>query len=659
MTGLGYIPGYQKSHAYDISGGDSIIVGYCTNYGPPQTNQAFRWTQATGMVGLGFLPGHTQSSANGISENGRVIVGYSGSSTSSDAFRWTASGGMQSLGRLPGGTVTMPWDVSADGSVIVGWSGSSAFMWSEAEGMRSVRDVLIEYGIDLTGWTLSVAAAVSADGRVIAGQGLHNGVSEAWRAELPRLRVVRPRSNELWLSGERDTIRWFHTTDITTVTLRYSTDGGNNFNNTIVANYPADSGKYVWLKPDTLLSRKCRIRIEKAGDPSLWGQSALFRVKGYELTRVTADSNYERYLPNPHGWRFGNHDTSSVPPYVNGEHIMWPRYWWLQFDYNTGIDPYTGRRYPGERPFFATASSDFPDWPLFVRSFGVGQCYFVTPVGLIYKPTATAYWNFLRRRWNGSCVGLASASFLAFDDKTAFRNAFPDVPDFVNVHELNLTDPLRRVINQLWVYQYGAGQKLYEALNRLVTTPTMTLRALRDMLLSETRDDRTFSIYHNTLSGGHEVNPYKIVKDLSNPTGYWVYVYDNDYPDSTNQRFFTDTVANRWSYASLPGWGGESGLFLSLPVSINLTTPILPGRYRPAMLPTAESQIGNGNINFYNSANASILVTDSQGNTMGYSDSVAFSNIPNGIPTIPKTGRFHPPIGYHLPEGEYSVRMSE
>jgi hypothetical protein len=179
------------------------------------------------------------------------------------------------------------------------------------------------------------------------------------------------------------------------------------------------------------------------------------------------------------------------------------------------------------------------------------------------------------------------------------------------------------------------------------------------MLLSETRDDRTFSIYHNTVSGGHEVNPYKIVKDPLNPTGFWVYVYDNDYPDSTNQRFFIDTVANTWSYASLPRWGGARGLFLSLPVSSNLTPPILPAHFRPEKSPTAEAQIGNANIDFYNSTDASILITDSFGNTIGYADSIAFSNIPNGIPTIPKTGRFHPPIGYYLPEGEYSVRMSE
>src|SRR5205085_695646 len=41
-------------------------------------------------------------------------------------------------------------------------------------------------GIDLTGWTLSEADAISADGRSMAGFGAHNGLDEAWVATLPQ-----------------------------------------------------------------------------------------------------------------------------------------------------------------------------------------------------------------------------------------------------------------------------------------------------------------------------------------------------------------------------------------------------------------------------------------------------------------------------------------
>ncbi|MEK9137206.1 MAG: T9SS type A sorting domain-containing protein, partial [Bacteroidota bacterium] len=52
-------------------------------------------------------------------------------------------------------------------------------------------------------------------------------------------------------------------------------------------------------------------------------------------------------------------------------------------------------------------------------------------------------------------------------------------------------------------------------------------------------------------------------------------------------------------------------------------------------------------------------ITDAFGRITGYEDSIAFSMLPGAIPIIPVTGRFHPPIGYHLPDGEYSVRMHE
>jgi hypothetical protein len=52
--------------------------------------------------------------------------------------------------------------------------------------MRSVQDLLEEYGLDLTGWQLSAAYGISADGLTIVGGGINPaGDAEAWRATLP------------------------------------------------------------------------------------------------------------------------------------------------------------------------------------------------------------------------------------------------------------------------------------------------------------------------------------------------------------------------------------------------------------------------------------------------------------------------------------------
>jgi hypothetical protein len=52
------------------------------------------------------------------------------------------------------------------------------------------------------------------------------------------------------------------------------------------------------------------------------------------------------------------------------------------------------------------------------------------------------------------------------------------------------------------------------------------------------------------------------------------------------------------------------------------------------------------------------LITSSTGENIGFQDSIAFSNIPEGIPIIPLIGRFHPPIGYDLPADNYALYLS-
>jgi probable HAF family extracellular repeat protein len=145
-------------------------------------SEAFRWTEAGGLVGLGDRPGGGFSSeAHGVSADGGVIVGWgdSGETNGSEAFRWTAAGGLVGLGDLPGGVFTSEANgVSADGRVIVGQgfsaNGPEAFRWTEAGG-------LVGLGDPPGGWFYSTAHGVSADGRVIVGMGLSANGSEAFR----------------------------------------------------------------------------------------------------------------------------------------------------------------------------------------------------------------------------------------------------------------------------------------------------------------------------------------------------------------------------------------------------------------------------------------------------------------------------------------------
>ena len=209
--GLGDLPGgIFGSDGFGISADGHIIVGSSSS---ADGVQAFRWVQGSGALQpLGFLAmpdGFTKfSEAYAASADGSVIVGLSRSNSSVstngwEAFRWSArqdaAGGMQPLGDLPGGAfLSAAYATSADGSIIVGRAGvqgpcnpfgcqtaGRAFIWDHRHGLRDLTIVLAGLGINLSGWQLTEARGVSADGRIIAGTGTNpTGNTEAWRADL-------------------------------------------------------------------------------------------------------------------------------------------------------------------------------------------------------------------------------------------------------------------------------------------------------------------------------------------------------------------------------------------------------------------------------------------------------------------------------------------
>jgi probable HAF family extracellular repeat protein len=236
MVGLGFLPGHDFSSASGVSADGSIIVGSSHSTVGEADQRGFRWTEAGGMQDLGFesvawgitpdggtifghynytaarwtqangwqsigdLPGGNENgnayggSADGLS----VIVGMSSSTvgTVGEAFRWTPAGGMQGLGFLGdlyGTYISSATGVSGDGTIIVGLStggpaGETAFIWDEAHGMRSLKDVLInDYGVTniQSDYYLTEALAISTDGQTIVGMGYRNGNYSGWVATIP------------------------------------------------------------------------------------------------------------------------------------------------------------------------------------------------------------------------------------------------------------------------------------------------------------------------------------------------------------------------------------------------------------------------------------------------------------------------------------------
>src|SRR5262249_39710814 len=141
-----------------------------------------------------------------------IVVGSSeiSQNTSEHAFRWTSANGMVDLGVPAGKTSSIAYAISGNGSTIVGqaYSGTllaptdqQAFIWDQAHGTRLLSSVLAtDYGLDLTGWTLTSAGGLSDDGQTIVGYGTDPaGKTEAWVARLNA--VPEPASALLSLCG--------------------------------------------------------------------------------------------------------------------------------------------------------------------------------------------------------------------------------------------------------------------------------------------------------------------------------------------------------------------------------------------------------------------------------------------------------------------------
>ena len=143
FQGLGDLPGGTvASHANGISADGLTVVG-ASQGGVNDYTEAFRWTQAGGMVGLGFLRQGTYSLALDASGDGSVVIGYSGIGFGRlSAFRW-AGGFMDSLGYLPGDSLySEGYGISPGGTSIVGisYTGShrEAFRWTGGDDRAGV-----------------------------------------------------------------------------------------------------------------------------------------------------------------------------------------------------------------------------------------------------------------------------------------------------------------------------------------------------------------------------------------------------------------------------------------------------------------------------------------------------------------------------------------
>ena len=459
----------------------------------------------------------------------------------------------------------------------------------------------------------------------------------------PFVRITRPTDHELILAGHPYEITWEHD-GVDSVDVFFCADTSFLPWDTLAKGLSAAAGSLEWT-PLSMYSLKCRLHIVSTADSAVGDLTGRFTVKGYELCSITADSMLDPYQPSLHGWSFGNVASS-----------LWPAAWYGQFDYEAGIDSITGAPYP---PFFANdfwygaQPSDFPDWPLFVDAFRFDQCYYTTPSGPVYRPSAVAFWGDNKGSWGGSCSGLATSSVLGFFDSTAFLGAYPGVGSFMYLHDLTVSDDRRKAINELWVHQMGDPH--YTRYQEATATPRQTLEALKDHLLNNFSDGRNLSIGNTRLGSAHDVLPYALISDTAMAGLYRVYVYDSNHPSDDARFILIDSAANSWSYADFPVWGDADGyILLGDSASSYFQTPVLraggSGKMRvPAAWPA-------GDLRVYGAPLTDIMMIDTLGRRVGYDDSIIVE-ITGARPIISRTGVPGPPRGYELPTDAYTAAL--
>ena len=462
------------------------------------------------------------------------------------------------------------------------------------------------------------------------------------------INIIKPEENETIIAGEKDTIRWAAAPE--NINILYSLDKGITFT-TIESNYPSDSVKYIWDVPNDLLSAKARIRIVDSQDNNNYDEKEV-KIKPWQLSKIDENGDYitPLFQPNMDGWSFDN----------SGGNV-WPQSWWQQFNYQNGTDPYTAQFYPFISPFDFANSSDFMDWEVFVDVFGVQSCYLSTSsIPATYRSRAITTWAGIKGNWGGSCYGFAVSSILAYYNKGALINRFPGIGSFSRLNGVSLSDDARKAINTFFTYQYGDPFDSYTTQRWNSVNARETLAELKEMFERDNGDGKTLLFYSNdsTSPGGHMVTPYKLERIGDTPV-FNLRVYDSNDPGSSNQIIKIDSAANTWTDQTGLGWGtGTTGAILNLENAVHLTIPTLPKNNSKARGYNEYPKFPSGGLQLFNNSRNGILITNDFGETIGFSDSVLVQNITDALPIIPKTGNVHPPIGYRIPPGNYSVELN-
>ncbi len=213
--------------AFDVSKSGKSIVGtiFDTSQGRFTSPYPVCWRPLPGNdLELNILQGPTatdeRGTATAISADGMIAVGCIGTYPNTRACRWVRSSEFVKFGNaeifelLPGDEASTATALRGDGFFVVGVSRRGdnlrPFIWDQNQKTRDLTAILaVSTKTPLTDWRLEQPTAMSEDGKVIAGAGIHNGSPEGWvyYCEKEKIRVTLknyffpPTPNPWWKVG--------------------------------------------------------------------------------------------------------------------------------------------------------------------------------------------------------------------------------------------------------------------------------------------------------------------------------------------------------------------------------------------------------------------------------------------------------------------------
>lgn len=184
----------HNASAFDISADGSVIVGSARvmdQNGPVLLPDRAAFWQGGVLHDLGLPAGSQRAFIVAVSPDASTMVGNMEpiGADGDRSFVWTAAGGIVMLPAPADAHHHWMRDIAGDNQSMVGavsppFADQYACLSTPALGTVDLNVYLPTLGIDLSGWHLADANAISADGTVIVGVGVHNGVDEAFLVDL-------------------------------------------------------------------------------------------------------------------------------------------------------------------------------------------------------------------------------------------------------------------------------------------------------------------------------------------------------------------------------------------------------------------------------------------------------------------------------------------